>query len=154
MDKKLFIFDLDFTLWDAGGEWCDCNQPPYYRRKGEVFDSRGANIMLYPDVKKILNELQRHEKIIAIASRTSAPTNAIELLNLFNISVFFHFKEIFPGSKIQHMNNLSRRSGVCFKEMVFFDDEMRNIHDTSSLGIQSIYVEDGIKFHHIINFLN
>lgn len=148
------MFDLDFTLWNAGGEWCDCNHPPYYRTNGSVFDSKGTHITLYPDVLEILTKLQKQEKIIAIASRTSAPSNAMKLLNLFNICAFFHFKEIYPASKIQHMNNISRSSGIPFSDMVFFDDEMRNIHDSSSLGIKSVYIDDGIKLNHVTEFLN
>ena len=25
----LLVFDLDFTLWDAGGTWCDQTKPPF-----------------------------------------------------------------------------------------------------------------------------
>jgi FMN phosphatase YigB (HAD superfamily) len=34
--------------------------------------------------------------------------------------------------------------------MVFFDDEMRNIADAKSLGIEAVLVENGISFEKVI----
>lgn len=154
MNKDLFVFDLDFTLWNAGDEWCDCNQPPYHKKNGYIYDSKGACIYLYPDVIKMLEALHNEGKKLAIASRTSAPSNAIQLLTLFDILSKFHYKEIFPGSKIQHMVNISRDSRIAYENIIFFDDEMRNIYDVSSIGIESVYIEDGIKYGFVKKYLH
>lgn len=39
---------------------------------------------------------------------------------------------------------LRRRSGVSYSDMIFFDDEERNIEDVSQLGVTSILVRDGL----------
>ncbi len=83
--SKLVVFDLDFTLWDAGGTWCDCTNPPYKRVNGYVEDAYGRKIKLYPDVKTILNELHDKDVKMALASRTEAPSWARQLLSLFEI---------------------------------------------------------------------
>ncbi len=145
MTKKLFVFDLDFTLWDAGGVWCDCTSPPYKRYNGYVLDSSNRKITLYPEVWDILKSLKIHNRKIAIASRTEQPTWAREILELFDLRQWFDFEEIFPDRKIQHFYNIQEKSGITFEEMVFFDDEQRNISDVSTLGVTTEWVTSGIK---------
>nr|WP_321411828.1 magnesium-dependent phosphatase-1 [uncultured Carboxylicivirga sp.] len=142
---KLVVFDLDFTLWDAGGTWCDCTNPPYKRVNNHVVDSYGSQIVLYPEVRSILENLKGKNIKMALASRTSAPTWARQLLNLFEIEDFFSYQEIYPSSKITHFNQLKADSGIPFEKMVFFDDEMRNIQEVGSLGVHAVYVQDGIN---------
>jgi magnesium-dependent phosphatase 1 len=141
---KLFVFDLDFTLWNAGGTWCDQTYPPY-RKEGEfIFDSKGNKILLYPDTKKILNELQNQGFELSLASRTTDPAIANQLLKHFNIDCFFNHCQIFPGSKKEHFKNLRRLTGLEYTQMIFFDDEMRNILEVGELGVKTVYVDEGI----------
>jgi len=80
MSKQLFVFDLDFTLWDAGGLWCDCTNPPYRRVNGYVKDAQNRIIQLYPDVWDIIRLLRQKDRQIAIASRTEQPGWARQIL--------------------------------------------------------------------------
>lgn len=143
--QKLFVFDLDFTLWDAGGTWCDHTNPPYRRINQHIEDADRSRIILYPDVSEILNRLEENNIPMAIASRTGAPSWAMQLLQLFEIDHFFSFKEIYPASKIKHFDVLKKQTGFSFSDMVFFDDEMRNILEVGALGVQAIYVENGVS---------
>lgn len=152
--KKLVIFDLDFTLWDAGGTWCDHTNPPYKRINEHIEDSYGARIKLYPEVREILDTLRTKEVPMALASRTGAPAWARELLRLFEIQHYFEYQEIYPGSKITHFNQLQNDTGIPFSYMVFFDDEMRNIMDVSSLGVHAVYVENGVNKQLVEEALN
>lgn len=142
---RLVVFDLDFTLWDAGGTWCDHTNPPYKRINNHVEDSWGSRIVLYPDVMEVLEELKQQGFTMALASRTGAPQWAQKLLHLFEINTYFDYKEIYPGSKIEHFNQLHHLTKIPFENMVFFDDEMRNISEVGSLGVHAVYVEDGIN---------
>ena len=153
MRKQLFVFDLDFTLWDAGGTWCDCTYPPYKKHNGNVYDSAMAHIRLYPDVIDIFETLLKHKKKIAVASRTSAKANAKQLMELLNIAPYVHFEEIFPGSKIQHFNNIRENSGIDFTHMVFFDDEQRNIDDVSGMNVECNLVRNGVQMSMISPYL-
>ena len=153
MKKKLFVFDLDFTLWNAGGIWCDCTNPPFTRKNGYVADSIGRKIVLYNDTLNILNELRFKRILIAVASRTEAPAYAIKILELFNICYLFDFEEIFPDSKINHFINLKLKSRIEYHEMVFFDDEQRNIDDVSKLGVTCELLKDGITKEHVLKYL-
>lgn len=33
---RLAVFDLDFTVWDAGGVWSDCLLPPFRVKGGQA----------------------------------------------------------------------------------------------------------------------
>jgi magnesium-dependent phosphatase 1 len=143
---QLIVFDLDFTLWNAGGTWCDHTFPPYKRINNHIEDSKGNIIFLYPEARDILEQLHESNYQIAIASRTHEPLWAKELLQLFDIDHFFIFREIYPGSKIEHFNQIRHRTGIDFEHMVFFDDEMRNIDEVSSLGVTAVLVDEGINW--------
>lgn len=151
--KKLFVFDLDFTLWDTGGMWCDCTTPPYHKSNGKVYDSRKNHLKLYSETLEILEDLKSEGKILAVASRTSQPSWAKELMQLFEIDHFFSYKEIYPTSKIKHLTKISNESGCLFSEMVFFDDEYRNIDDAQSIGVSAQFVRNGINKELIEKYL-
>jgi magnesium-dependent phosphatase 1 len=151
--KKLFIFDLDFTLWDAGGTWCDCTTPPYRRVNGFVADARSLKIKLYPDVHKIIRTLKEENKLLSIASRTEEPAWARQILDLFEIRDLFDFEEIFPNRKTFHLSNIQKQSGINFKEMVFFDDEYRNIEDVGKMGVICEWVKNGINKNTVYKYL-
>lgn len=149
----LFVFDLDFTLWDAAGTWCDCTTPPYKKVNNHVEDFNGEKIVLYTDVVSVLNRLKKAGKQLAVASRTTAPIIARNLMELFEIRHFFDYEEIYPTSKILHFRAINEQSGVTFNKMVFFDDEHRNIVDVKSLGVEAVHVTNGLNLRHISKYL-
>ena len=119
MNVGLVVFDLDFTLWDAGGTWCDHLSPPFRISSKGVSDARGKIVNLYPDAMKIFQIIEDNNIPMAIASRTEEPEWARQLLNLLGIREKFKYEEIFPDSKVTHFNNLHEKSGIPFKEMIF-----------------------------------
>lgn len=143
----LIVFDLDFTLWDAGGTWCDHTSPPYREVKGSVEDSHGRIIYLYPDVREILRHFKHYSIPLAVASRTSSPETARRLMDLLEIRHYLLYEEIYPGSKVKHLTSLYKRSGIPFEQMYFFDDEYRNIIEVADLGVHSFLVRNGINWH-------
>jgi len=150
---KVFVFDLDFTLWDAGGTWCDATNPPYRWQDSRLLDSSGRRIRLYDDVVMLLEELQKQGKGIAAASRTFEPGWAQDLLHLFDIDKYFDCKEIYPSGKTTHLKRIRDHFEVPYSDIVFFDDEYRNIADVQQLGVESVFVKDGISYSHILKFL-
>jgi len=146
---KLFVFDLDFTLWNAGETWCDATTPPYFWKNGKLYDQNNRWIRLYDDVKLILEELRRRNKIIVAASRTYEPDWAQELLHLFDIDKYFDRKEIYPSSKVLHFKRIRNYFEISYKEMVFFDDELRNIEEVRRLGVKTVFIRNGISFNDV-----
>ncbi len=146
MTDRLIVFDLDFTLWDAGGTWCDCCTPPFSRRHGRVIDARGGCIDPYPDIPRILEFCEVQGYLMATASRTDQPSWAKRILDLLELRDRFAFEEIYPGSKTRHFHALQRQSGLDFEQMIFFDDEHRNIHEVGDLGVQAVHVPRGMTW--------
>ncbi|EPY89938.1 hypothetical protein CB1_000067024 [Camelus ferus] len=123
----------DYTLWPF---WVDTHvDPPFHKRSdGTVRDRRGQTVRLYPEVPEVLERLQGLGVPVAAASRTGEVEGANQLLELFDLVRYFVHREIYPGSKITHFERLQRKTGVPLSQMIFFDDERRNIVDVSKLG--------------------
>ena len=145
MDIELVVFDLDFTLWDAGGTWCDHLSPPFKVSSKGVSDARGKIVNLYPDAMEIFQVIEDNNIPMGIASRTEEPEWARLLLELLGIRDKFKYEEIFPGSKVTHFNNLKEKSGIDFDKILFYDDEPRNIDEVSGLGVNCYLVRNGIN---------
>ena len=142
---SLVVFDLDFTLWDCGGLWVDCTSPPFSMRDdGSIRDSASRTLRLYPEVPEILETVESLGCKMAIASRTDQPEWARKLLELMGHWSRFDRTEIFPSSKLAHFSNLNRDLGIPYEEMLFFDDEDRNIVEVGTLGVKCQQVDRGI----------
>ncbi|XP_077663109.1 magnesium-dependent phosphatase 1 isoform X5 [Eretmochelys imbricata] len=138
----LVVFDLDYTLWPF---WVDTHvDPPLPAGAGSVLDARGRPVQLYPEVLAVLERLQGLGVPMAAASRTGETHGATQLLELFGLHCFLHRVEIYPGGKSAHFHRLQQDTGVPFAQMLFFDDEERNIRDVSKLGVTCVLVPDGM----------
>lgn len=142
---KLVVFDLDFTLWDSGGVWCDCLQPPFKVAGGRVVDATGAHIKIYSDTLEIVQSLPAKGCQLALASRTGRPEWARELLDLLQLTETFPFQAIYPSNKQEHFRQLHEESGIPYEEMLFFDDELRNIQSVGKLGVLCFHVTQGVR---------
>ena len=142
---ELIVFDLDFTLWDCGGTWCDCLRPPFDKKESAVLDADGRHIRLYPEVLSILDDVDDLGLPMALASRTDRPDWAAELLELLGVKDRFRYQEIFPGSKVTHLSNISKASGISMQSMLFFDDEQRNLTDLEPYGVHCTLVKQGMN---------
>ncbi len=146
LTTMLIVFDLDFTLWDAGGTWCDHLTPPFLRKGAQVIDAYGERVRLYPDVRAILQWCQENEHPTGIASRTGEPTWAKRILDLFDLRDAFDYEQIYPSCKQRHFGELRRQSGMPYQEMVFFDDEYRNIQDVRTMGVHCVHAQRGLSW--------
>ncbi|XP_078190752.1 magnesium-dependent phosphatase 1 isoform X1 [Callithrix jacchus] len=141
---KLAVFDLDYTLWPF---WVDTHvDPPFHKSSnGTVRDRRGQDVRLYPEVPEVLKRLQSLGVPSAAASRTGEIEGANQLLELFDLIRYFVHREIYPGSKVTHFERLQQKTGIPFSQMIFFDDERRNIVDVSKLGVTCIHIQNGMN---------
>ena len=144
-DFRVYIFDLDFTIWNAGDTFCSETCPPYKWKNGKLVDAEDRWIRLYPDVKEILEKLKEQGVIIAAASRTHEPNWANDLLQLFDIDRYFTIKEIYAGEKSTHILNIMQKTNCSVNELIFFDDEQRNIDTVQALGITTVHIKDGLN---------
>ena len=56
--------------------------------------------------------------------------------------------EMYPGSKVRHMEAIQKRTGVDLRDVLFFDDEARN-RDTEALGVTMWLVRDGVTWDEV-----
>ncbi|XP_012287392.1 magnesium-dependent phosphatase 1 [Orussus abietinus] len=149
---KLIVFDLDYTLWPF---WVDTHvTPPFQKGKGnEVVDAHGQKIRYYKEVPDVLEDLTKQKFELGVASRTSEIQGANQLLQLFGWDKYFKYKEIYPGSKVTHFERFHKNSGYSYREMLFFDDEHRNIQDLTKVGVMSILVQNGVNHSVVKNGL-
>ncbi|XP_012540902.1 magnesium-dependent phosphatase 1 [Monomorium pharaonis] len=146
MEKKpkVIVFDLDYTLWPF---WVDTHVDPPFRKgaQNKVLDAHGHVIRYYSDVPNVLKWLSEEGYELGIASRTSEIQGARQLLDLFDWKKYFKYIEIFPGSKVTHFSNIQKSSDIVYKDMLFFDDETRNIVEVGKLGVHAVLVRDGVS---------
>nr|GMD87962.1 magnesium-dependent phosphatase 1 [Ipomoea batatas] len=123
---RLVVFDLDYTLWPFFCHMrCKCEVP-----------------RLYPQVKGILCALKEVGIGVGIASRSPTPDIANHFLCKLGIKSIVVAEEVFPSwsPKTEHFQRIHRRTGLPYNEMLFFDDETRNIEAGSKMGVTSILV--------------
>jgi magnesium-dependent phosphatase 1 len=148
---SLIVFDLDYTLWPF---WVDTHvSTPLSVANASstaVKDRFGEHFAFYKDVPSIVQHLKKLNILVGIASRTSAPEIARQMLSLLKVypdggkaERFFDHWQIFPGDKRTHFRSLKKSTGIEFEEMLFFDDESRN-KNVEELGVVMKLVRDGV----------
>lgn len=100
---------------------------------------------VYPDVLELLDILTAQGCELALASRTGEPDWARELLALLGLTNTFRHQAIYPSDKPRPFQQLHKESGFEYHEMLFFDDEKRNIDSVSQLGVHTHYVSRGVR---------
>lgn len=91
---------------------------------------------------EILKELKEAGIVLGVASRTTEIKGARKLIEALGWDKYLTYKEIFPDCKVTHFNNLTKSSKIPLEEMLFFDDEHRNIRDLTAHGVVCIQVND------------
>ncbi|KAJ6219602.1 hypothetical protein RDWZM_005414 [Blomia tropicalis] len=139
---KLVVFDLDHTLWNFGID-SFCFTPPFHFEKSsdKLIDMSGKSIETFPDTLTVLKHLHSLNIPVAVASRTKYPSGAYSVLEKLKLDQYIRYFEIYPGQKMKHFSRLREQSGAEYSEMIFFDDEQRNIDDISKLGVCAVLVE-------------
>jgi len=146
-------YAIGFSILVHNG-WCLVNLTPMSHelfwhvvilsRNGEVVDRHHKSVEHYKDVPAVLEDLYSSGFQLAVASRTGEVEGANELIKLFGWEKYFAVKEIYPGCKIEHFTKIHEKTGVPFKDMLFFDDEPRNISDLRSKGVTCMLVTNGV----------
>lgn len=136
------VFDLDYTLWPFNVD--SSLIPPFTRRHNGIFDHAKREIQLYEDVSLIIRTLKdiflsepyHTPRYLAIASRSSNPDLAHQLLDMFGLIQHFDCIQIYTGTKLKHLKNIKGRLGIVrFEDILFFDDNKMNLSQAKSLGV-------------------
>lgn len=147
----LVVVDLDYTLWEG---YVDCTYGKPYKipdaaRADRAVDRAGSRIELFAGARSTLHALHALDVPVGIASRSPMPDDARHLLNTFGIEKYVVTEacmQIYPGSKKEHFRHMARSSRVPHSDMLFFDDEERNIREVSALGVTCVLVNRDAGF--------
>ncbi|XP_065220763.1 magnesium-dependent phosphatase 1-like isoform X2 [Planococcus citri] len=137
-NEKLIVFDLDYTLWPLHVDECATPFSTNQQNRA-VMDNFGRVCYLYSDTLKILSFLKKKNYTIAIASRAENICGSYQLLQLFGIADYFR---------------LRAKSNVDYKDIIFFDNDGRNIRDVQKLGVNCVLLTEEISFKFILSILN
>ena len=70
---------------------------------------------------------------------------ALDLIHLFGWTEYFSSFQIYHICKVNHMNAIKKELNFDnFSDVLFFDDEYRNIIDTKKIGVEPIHVEQHV----------
>ncbi len=120
LNKRVFVFDLDRTLWTH--EDAQSTVPPFTLEGLKAVDSRGDVVQLYDCVPELFRLLKEMGKKIAIAS-WNAPDSPQELLRLFGLHEFIDYSVIEPHPyKTSMLMRIMTRLAADPDEVAFFDD--------------------------------
>ena len=109
---------------------------------------------LLGDSRAVLDLLHqgRPAATVAYVSRTTYPQWAVPLLSLMRVREGVSMadvcdsalNQIYPGNKQTHFRRIAEASGVALDDMLFFDNEMRNVRDVADLGVTCVHTPDGL----------
>ena len=156
---RLVCYDLDDTVWFPE-LYMMCGAPWSKDELGRVTDVCGTELRVYPaaseSVKMILDpdgpfQSSGVRTRVAFASRTNRGKWAMEALDLLRLDKDTTLREavgdmieIFPGTKRKHFESLRNKSKLSYSDMLFFDNENRNILSVAELGVTCVYTPDGM----------
>ncbi|RLN86473.1 hypothetical protein BBJ28_00004695 [Nothophytophthora sp. Chile5] len=166
---RLVVFDLDYTLWFPAVD--ELSGEPFRKSldTGAVSDQWGEELHFLPDVHAIMSVLETDPQfhgvtMTAIASRTTEIESAKACMGLMDVSIsgsvatreadglvekkalesIADYVAIYPRSKLAHFEQFQQQSGVAYEDMLFFDDEFRNVCDVQQLGVTCQHCRGGL----------
>ncbi|KAK4033564.1 magnesium-dependent phosphatase-1 [Parachaetomium inaequale] len=165
---RLIVLDLDYTLWPF---YSDIHIAPPIRlipnsNPPTLADRNGEHFALYPDAPAILRLVASLPNTrLAVASKSPVGDLCREVLKLLRlpppgegggsekgpkraIDAFDAGLEIYEGSKLRHFEVISKRTGIPFSQMLFFDDERPNL-EVESLGVTMRLIRDGLTWEEL-----
>ena len=144
MSYKLFVFDLDETLWTVSEGLCSLVHPPFRLPKPDrVENEEGFWVELKPGVRDLFKYLRGQDCYISIASRND-PTPAIDLLEAFRLSEVLDFPQLCWRPKEDSIKKIiaeiQKRDKVTIKpaEVFFLDDWPENVLPVRALGATAL----------------
>lgn len=173
---RVIVFDLDGTLWDPemyqlhGGAPFSADP----KNPSVMIDRNGTRVGLLGETRDLLSRLAfaaewagdstgRGKTYLAISSTCDYPKWAEELLQKFTIPnprtggvvkmrSIFQSVHIYYANKSQHHSKILEEINALdptvedVSQMLFFDNQMNNVHDVSKVGVPSCYASNGMQF--------
>lgn len=160
---RLAVFDLDTTIWYP--EMYQLYHPVQKitcpsTKKPKIMDGAKQEVNIFNGACHALCHIKELNKDygmdieVAVASRTDEPEWAhtcmewLQIKNEMTLKEIIDHVEIEETDKKHHFRNLKKKTNLDYEEMVFFDNEWRNIRSVRELGVKCIYTPDGMEKQH------
>ncbi len=160
MKYKLFVFDLDETVWSVSEGLCTLVHPPFTMPHPDRIESEeGFWIEIKPGVRDLFQYLKREGYYVSLASRNDAkPT--IEILEALKLAEFLDFPQLCWRSKEESIQRiikaLQKRDKVTIRpeEVFFVDDWPENVLPVREWGATALlYGQDVQDFKELREML-
>ena len=144
MNYKLFVFDLDETLWSVSEGLCTLVRPPFsFPHPDRIESEEGFWIELKPGVRELFKFLKKKKRYISLASRNDAkPT--MEILEALNLASFLDFPQLCWRAKEDSIRriikDIQKRDDVQIspQEGFFLDDWPENVIPVRGWGATAL----------------
>lgn len=143
MRYRLFVFDLDETLWTVQQKNLEPLRGPFRKTGTHEVESSSALVSLFPGVRALLRSLERRGKFISLASR-SDPAVCEELLSLFDIRHHFRYPQYGWQEKGTAVLNILKafrdldQEQIEPRDTLFVDDYPANIDEVRNVGAATL----------------
>ena len=159
MGYRLFVFDLDETLWCADMDEICPMQGPFKLSGTHLARCKTATVRLRRGTRKLLRSIQRAGGICSIACRADESI-CTELLETFGIrDLFFHprYGLMEKGEAIlEVLHEIRRTLGVVIRcdEVLFVDDAPANTAEARRVGATALlYGRDILNLRELRNLV-
>jgi magnesium-dependent phosphatase-1 len=160
MKYKLFVFDLDETLWSVSEGLCSLVRPPFRLTTPDRLENdKGYWVELKPGVRDLFKFLKSKKCYISLASRNDVgPT--LELLDALKIGEYLDFPQLGWRPKEESIRriikDIHKRDKVTIKpeEVFFLDDWPENVVPVKTWGATALlYGQDVESYEELKNML-
>lgn len=143
---KVVVWDLDGTIW-APEMYQLPGGAPFQVSEDGLRDRRGQSVRLLGDVRQILREFNGQMQF-AVASTCDYPDWARECLRKFTVWDRTALGDVFVPEAVEiyyaedkraHFQAIARKLNCAFNDMLFFDNEHRNIVAVGALGVTCVH---------------
>ncbi len=144
MKYKLFVFDLDETIWSVSEGLCTLVRPPFTLPHPDRIESEeGFWIEVNPGVRNLFEFLKSEKCYISLASRNDAkPT--MELLEALDLAKYLDFPQLCWRAKEDSIRRIikeiAKRDKVTLQpdEVFFLDDWPENVFPVREWGATAL----------------
>ena len=144
MKVRLFVFDLDETLWSVTEGDLSAMDPPFRRvRPDGIADEGIGRIDLRPKVREVLEYLACQHCFLSLAS-THSEEKAVEALRAFKIADYFVYPQFGWRQKDESIRRIlasiqaEHQQSIPLEEVFFLDDYAGNVNVVRRLGVTAL----------------
>lgn len=160
MNYKLFVFDLDETIWTVSEGLCALIRPPFRRVSKERLETgEGFWVELKPGVHNLFEYLKSRDRYISLASRNDAGP-AMDILQAFGLAEMIDFPQLCWRPKEDSIEKIvkeiQKRDKVSIKpgEVFFLDDWPENVVPVRKWGATALlYGQDVLSHDELVSML-